>query len=453
MFAWYQQSEVCYAYLDDFPAGAPFEKLQQCRWFSRGWTLQELLAPKLVVFFDQEWQLIGEKSKLWEPLSVATGIPEKFIHGEDFRRASIAQRMSWAAKRQTARVEDIAYCLLGIFDVSLPLKYGDKQRAFVQLQEAIIEGSTDHSLFAWSRNDGSGPVGILAQSPADFAMCGNIVPYPSAGTSSYTMTNKGLQIDLPIITAARPPHFPRPHAIIRCHTAGDLLSDLAIPLKHTGGIQYVRQNPRPLPKVSELEVSHGRRDETTLIHLQKQVNLSQEEPPRSYPFGAYIIRRLPSRRSGFQMDGVWPSEVLDTESKIISNQTQPTAIAFQCARPSIPFNWPLPDVIVVCGIHQDLSNQLFPWCFVDSAKITGGDYEGGVAQLLPNVGIFSDSFTKTEDGLKLPAGVDTYHFRARVWKEELVDTANLFSLDIWVEESSDAPRSLSLSSSLVDKYA
>jgi hypothetical protein len=130
--------------------------------------------------------------------------------------------------------------------------------------------------------------------------------------------DKGLRIELPIITAARPPHFPRPHAIIRCHTAGDILSDLAIPFKYSSGDQYVRRNPRPLPKLSDLEISHGHRHETTLINLQKQVNLFLEEPPRGYPQGAYIIRRLPSAKSGFQIAGFRPSDSIDTESKIIA---------------------------------------------------------------------------------------------------------------------------------------
>jgi hypothetical protein len=441
MFLWYKNSDVCYAFLDDFLVGSPSEKLQECRWFTRGWTLQELLAPTRVVFFDREWQLIGEKSTLWEPLSIVTGIPERFLHGEDFRRASIAQRMSWASRRQTARIEDIAYCLLGIFDVSLPLQYGDKQRAFVRLQEAIIKDSADHSLFAWSRNDGAAPIGILAESPADFAMCGDIVPYPAVGTSSYSMTNKGLRIELPIITAARPPHFPHPHAIIRCYSVGDLHSDLAIPLKHAGGNEYVRRSPRPLPKVSDLEIAHGRRNETTLIHLQKSVDLSSEDITRSFPHGAFVIRRFPSKRSGFQMTEFWPSDFVDTKSKIIApkkldgrgyDQSQPACVAFRCVRSSIPFDEPTPVVVVVCGFYKDLSNQLFPWCLVKSAFVNMDEINDFVSNIqISN----SDGFTKMEDQLELLAGIDTYQFRASVWKEELVDMENLFSLDIWVEDA------------------
>jgi hypothetical protein len=137
------------------------------------------------------------------------------------------------------------------------------------------------------------------------------------------------------------------------------------------------------------------------------------------------------------MTAFWPSEFIHTESKIIapkkingetSSQIRPACVAFQCVRPSIPFDEPIPVVVVVCGFHQDLSNQLFPWCLVQHAIISAEE----ISDYLYNIKV-PDLF-KREDQLKMPAGVDTYHFRTSVWKEDL-GIENLFSLDIWVEES------------------
>ena len=156
MYRWYQESGVCYAYLadvlskaDDHQSIARSSEFSECRWFTRGWTLQELIAPSTVIFFDQKWQEIGTKSSLRQPISEITGIPDSILLGDDLERASIAQRMSWASGRESTRVEDGAYCLMGIFFVNMPLLYGEGERAFIRLQEEIIRVSDDHSLFAW----------------------------------------------------------------------------------------------------------------------------------------------------------------------------------------------------------------------------------------------------------------------------------------------------------------
>ncbi|KAL4953709.1 hypothetical protein BDW69DRAFT_184217 [Aspergillus filifer] len=96
------------------------EGLTSCRWFTRGWALQELLAPADVLFFSRNWVALGSKTDLCEPISNITGIDIVYLCGyRDLESASIAQRMSWAANRETTRPEDIAYCLLGIFGVNI----------------------------------------------------------------------------------------------------------------------------------------------------------------------------------------------------------------------------------------------------------------------------------------------------------------------------------------------
>jgi hypothetical protein len=127
-----------------------------------------------VIFFDGEWKKLGTKETLRRDVSGCTGIPVGILSGEDdLEMYSIAQRMSWAAKRKTSRIEDHAYCLLGIFGINMPLIYGERETAFIRLQEEIIKISDDHTLFARKHADNRG--GLLATSPASFASFRNIV--------------------------------------------------------------------------------------------------------------------------------------------------------------------------------------------------------------------------------------------------------------------------------------
>ena len=204
MYRWYQEAEECYAYLADVPPGT-VNRLTgimgpgflESKWFTRGWTLQELIAPSSIIFLDKEWQEIGTKSNLHQVISEITGIPTGFLLGDDIGYASIAQRMSWASKRKTTRNEDLAYCLMGLFGIYMPMLYGEGERAFIRLQEEIMKVSDDHSLFAWSSKEDHG--GILATSPAAFADSGNIIPTnPSYTTTSpSTLSGRGIHLSLP----------------------------------------------------------------------------------------------------------------------------------------------------------------------------------------------------------------------------------------------------------------
>ncbi|KAK0613304.1 heterokaryon incompatibility protein-domain-containing protein [Immersiella caudata] len=151
MYRWYGRSKICYVYLSDLPATALLEAgLAQCRWFTRGWTLQELIAPKNVDFYDQDWHHRGEKASLLQDLSSITGIrPAILDHKEPLSVVPVAERMSWASRRQTTRVEDTSYCLLGIFGVYMPMLYGEEENAFRRLQEEIIKNTSDITIFAW----------------------------------------------------------------------------------------------------------------------------------------------------------------------------------------------------------------------------------------------------------------------------------------------------------------
>ena len=183
MYKWYNYAEVCFVYLADYPSPS-VRDFTHSKWFTRGWTLQELIAPKSVLFFDASWNQIGSRDTLQSDLTARTSIPADFLLKRcDVGWASVSCRMSWAAGRTVTVEEDIAYCLLGLFGTNMPLLYGEgAQRAFRRLQEEIMRYSDDHSLFAWkSLHAGSfvpGPhgadvsssvSGLLAASPDYFA--------------------------------------------------------------------------------------------------------------------------------------------------------------------------------------------------------------------------------------------------------------------------------------------
>jgi hypothetical protein len=149
MFRWYRESTKCYVYLsdvlrtavntDDLAWELTFRK---SRWFARGWTLQELIAPTSVKFFSKEGELLGDKSTLERYICEITGISAKALRGSPLSGFSITERMSWAAQRETTRKEDQAYSLLGIFDISIPVIYGEgKEKAIKRLREEIDKAS------------------------------------------------------------------------------------------------------------------------------------------------------------------------------------------------------------------------------------------------------------------------------------------------------------------------
>jgi hypothetical protein len=129
MYRWYQEAAVCYGFLADVPSRATFSG---SRWFTRGWTLQELIAPSTVIFLDEGWKVMGSKTSLGQDIEDCTGIPAGILSEEDdFETLSIAQRMSWAAKRTASRIEDRAYSLLGIFGINMPLIYGEREKGLL----------------------------------------------------------------------------------------------------------------------------------------------------------------------------------------------------------------------------------------------------------------------------------------------------------------------------------
>lgn len=166
MFRWYAEAQICFAYLADVSPkytrhpdesidgrrGPWTHEFRRSRWFSRGWTLQEMLAPSHLLFLDKHWGTIGSREVWEDEVYMATGItPEQ---QSDFYSTCLATKLSWAANRQTTREEDRAYSLLGLLGVHMPLIYGEGKRAFVRLQHELIRTYADETIFAWTRQHG-----------------------------------------------------------------------------------------------------------------------------------------------------------------------------------------------------------------------------------------------------------------------------------------------------------
>ncbi|KAF2749228.1 HET-domain-containing protein, partial [Sporormia fimetaria CBS 119925] len=200
MFRYYQGAKLCVAYLADW--SGELSELGSSRWFTRGWTLQELIAPHTLYFYDRGWECRGGKFGLAEKVKQVTGISTQVLRGEKHRDTQpVAVRMSWAATRKTKRAEDIAYCLLGIFDINMPTLYGEGTKAFLRLQEEIIRQSTDMSIFAWKADErDTSYTGLLASSPALFRDLGGLYPQPiQYPAREYHVTNRGIRFEMSLM--------------------------------------------------------------------------------------------------------------------------------------------------------------------------------------------------------------------------------------------------------------
>ncbi|KAH9889563.1 hypothetical protein C8Q73DRAFT_793760 [Cubamyces lactineus] len=268
MFAWYLRCNVCLAYLSDVPTCEnPAEcnaHLRASRWFTRGWTLQELIAPaRNVVFLSKDWVELGTRSDLATYLAGFTKVDRSVLvdsegrrdwHLSKLRSVSIAERMSWAAGRNTTRPEDKAYSLMGIFDVNMPVLYGEgADKAFRRLQREIIRESFDHSSFAWGVRTTRSWLGnnqrtvrsdkllcrdswsqgsLLATSPDDFRDSAGLkgeslmkltgsLRLSDLGEPHFYPTNYGIRIRLPLCFLGARDSWQLYHALLACSTHSD----------------------------------------------------------------------------------------------------------------------------------------------------------------------------------------------------------------------------------------
>ncbi|KAI0505296.1 HET-domain-containing protein [Xylaria bambusicola] len=306
MFAWYRNATTCYAWLSDYAQDAAFnlteevvlasfesreaateqdrafsdpppltskeldmrnhigQTLGKCRWFSRGWTLQELIAPKHVEFYDRDWKCFGSKAQLAPILSWITGVDTGVLKGGSLDQVLVGRRMSWAANRQTRRIEDMAYCLLGIFDINMPLLYGEGEKAFTRLQEEIIRSSNDLSIFAWTAalKDKRAFRSLWASSPNEFKSCQFLVK-PALewnGRGEYSITSRGLRTTDMIRTvrgnASRKGSYFLP---LDCVDARQKKDIRFVSLEQYGPSLFARRKPWLYDTVVDIDVSQASR--------------------------------------------------------------------------------------------------------------------------------------------------------------------------------------------------
>lgn len=273
MFTWYRQAQVCYAWLRDVKARKPDDEkdcslvgekeLRKARWFTRGWTVLELVAPQKVEFFDKDWRFLGTRRTLKTLLSGITGIDELVLTGgEKLKDVSVAKRMGWMAGRQTRRAEDVVYSLMGIFNVSMPVLYGEgKKKAFQRLQDEIAkskDAKDDQTLHAWQPH-GAKPISdkhplkrmekdenglsMYASDPADFVFDGSARIVSIAHSPLAVMDIGGSSIKATL--KPMPLHEDFFLAVLECRPYDKSNKHLAMVLeKRHGG--YVRHGKAPL---------------------------------------------------------------------------------------------------------------------------------------------------------------------------------------------------------------
>ncbi|KAK3630350.1 hypothetical protein LTR56_017526 [Elasticomyces elasticus] len=257
MFRWYQSAPICYALLSDFDcSGLPpvagmsnadalewVTRLRACRWFER--------APPDVRFYDKKWIPFSTKHDLVPQLAEVAGITGRILdwswgipaQAHQYRGVglwretlgffSTAQRMSWWASRKTSRVEDVAYSLLGIFDINMTPLYGEGVKAFTRLQGEIVKRSTDQSIFAWQFDHGPYYTDILAEHPKQFISCSKVLVAARDNTNGsrtgFDLTNQGLRISMPVILGPEGLDW----GVLDCSLADDLTGPIAICLRRT----------------------------------------------------------------------------------------------------------------------------------------------------------------------------------------------------------------------------
>lgn len=379
MFRWYRNAVVCYVYLSDMPRcsrqSAVELKLSQSRWFHRGWTLQELIAPANIVFYSRDWHTLGTKTTLHQSISHITGIEREYLDGKNLHTASVAKRMSWAANRETTRDEDIAYCLLGIFDVNMPLLYGEGTRAFQRLQNEIMKMyPRDQTLFAWgvivdrpslSITDPDvitgikqipweagkvrGPLlGLLAESPEDFKYSSSLKPLPASSEFQeiyryYIASRQGKGIRLGLVLGRQPSstvhHRSQPgilriapsiNAILLCRDDDNDLLSIILPLYIWG--EWYHGRTRELTR-GPIASRYNNSITIDLVHVEAEEEMQIEN-------GDMLFRRLHCETLFWKMShhcsGSWKSRVITGEYAFKSEESDQRLLFTHAFLPSNP---------------------------------------------------------------------------------------------------------------------
>jgi len=178
MYNWYRDAQICYVHLADVAYSSwstTRRSFRASRWFTRGWTLQELLAPTFLYFVDYAWNKFGTRQGMAAEICDATGILPGQLN--TFAACSVATKLSWAAHRETRRLEDRAYSLLGLLGLTMTVKYGEGHQALVRLQAAIMSQGDDDTFMAWGTARKCGPHHVFLPLSGDNCQCGPLTTY------------------------------------------------------------------------------------------------------------------------------------------------------------------------------------------------------------------------------------------------------------------------------------
>ena len=297
MYKWYMDSIICYAYLEDVRSDEDLTKpgstFRSSQWFTRGWTLQEMIAPIEIRFFTGDWVEIAKKSGISKYLHEITRVPEAVLLNpkQTIPGICVSQKMYWASGRRTTRVEDRAYSLLGIFNINMPTLYGEGEMAFRRLQEEILRTRFDHTIFAWQLIGSCS--GLLASSPDAFTLSDKVRKMPiryyhryfSFQTNSldYSLKNLGLEILLPYAESRK--HRRVYTAYIACHIEGNPNPLYLLLRRHREGLDNHFFRTRTSSESLGLATGHGH------YNSQTQDRLSIMEPEEVW---RRAVRPLPS---------------------------------------------------------------------------------------------------------------------------------------------------------------
>ncbi|KAK3681119.1 heterokaryon incompatibility protein-domain-containing protein [Podospora appendiculata] len=339
MFQWYARAEFCFAYLSDVHARArglrlmilhrtPRKQGARARARARARLARAPGAPARGLLRGRLDLYMGSRDdrRLRHTIAAVTGIHERFLARQiPATTASIAKKMSWLARRRTTRAEDTAYCMLGLFDINMPLLYGEGAlKAFTRLQEELIKVSNDHSIFCWSWTE-SVPAtwtSMLAPAPDTFAHAAAFGPTKGdPEVSVYAMTNAGLSIRLPVLYA----HNAQYLAVLNARTFGPALTGgprqnracIGLAGQRRGALLHVRRSALPSRDPLEWNVSHAAGDvaKQDLVVMKRSAAVSRltsdglQRDAAGYragllPFGLVLTYESPELLAAWRRAGV-----------------------------------------------------------------------------------------------------------------------------------------------------
>ncbi|KAF9473423.1 hypothetical protein BDN70DRAFT_843490 [Pholiota conissans] len=293
MFKWYQNSSICITYLAETES---FSDMVKDSWFTRGWTLQELLAPTFIKFYNRAWnQLTTSKNDKWDnsiqaQIELATSITKTELLTIHLAGVSFSRKMQWAARRRVTRTEDVAYSLMGLFDISMSIAYGEGgQRAFVRLIKEILSTSKYRTLdiFNWGGEYASDLSSLLPSSPKAYLERDERLDISPILMEPLTLTHMGLRVPVLIL----PTKVTESSIITRYTPKGDFFAS-AYP-SHAEGFtipfRHLRQNLNLTCNVLDCEAFGPRLNRREDRHAFAVLNCTGDERNLKIPKICFAI--------------------------------------------------------------------------------------------------------------------------------------------------------------------